>query len=340
MNINKNLALLAAICLAVCSEDASADSKVSPMPAARRTVVSEVRAAPNPRPRPTAAPRPTPAPRPIQPIIPITEQYGVGPSLLGNTPLYWDAYILPMGTHPAVLVIHGGGFKDGVPGPASVAQDLNAAGFNVFAIDYRLAPPHTDMPQQVRRDDGHYPEQTNDVATAIRAARAGSTAASAGKVTGKVGAVGGSAGASHAAYTAAAATLGGDMLDAAVLLSGAYDFHDAASLADTRCSTFADDVMNYVNSTDASPGGALDLASPYRRFTSASAPVFVIATNLDPMPPPQYQILTTKLSAVRAPNQTLLLTQTAGPDGCTQHSFEYWDAVKAQAIVFLDSNLR
>src|SRR5438132_989968 len=272
--------------------------------------------------------------------LPVIEQYGVGTSRFGNTPLFWHAYIIPTGRHPAVLVIHIGGFREGKAGPASVAQDLNAAGFNAFTIEYRLAPLHTDMPQQVMGDDGHYPEQTNDVATAIRAARAGSTAASAGKVTGKVGAVGGSAGASHAAYTAAAATLGGDMLDAAVLLSGAYDFHDPASLADVRCTTFAAAVTNYVNSTDASAGGALDLASPYRRFTSASAPVFVIATNLDPMPPQQFQILTTRLKSVGALNQTLLMTEAPGPNGCTRHSFHYWNDVKTQAIAFLNRMLK
>ena len=330
MKISKSLTLLVAICLTGFSEDTSADSKVSLTQAAQPSVASEVRATPSPRPRPIAAWRP------IQGTAPVTEQYGVGSSLLGTTPLYWDAYIIPTGTHPAVLVIHGGGFKDGEPGPDSVAQDLNAAGFNVFAIDYRLAPPGTDMPLQMVHDEGHYPEQTNDVATAIRAARAGSTAASAGKVTGKVGAVGGSAGASHAAYTAAATTLGGDMLDAAVLLSGAYDFHDPRSLVDTRCTTFGANVINYVNSSDASDGGALDLASPYRRFTSASAPVYVIATNLDPMPPQQYQILTARLNAVGAPHQALLITEAPGPGGCTRHSFGYWDDVKTQAIAFLN----
>jgi len=330
MNTSKNLTLLAAICLAVYSADAGTDPKVLPMSVVQRGVTSGVQPAPTPRPRPTSVPRS---------IIPVTEQYGVGTSRFGNTPLYWTAYIIPIGRHPAVLVIHGGGFKDGKPGQESVAQDLNAAGFNVFAIDYRLAPPHSDMSQQVRGDEGYYPEQTNDVATAINAARAGSTAASAGKVTGKVGAVGGSAGASHAAYTAAAATLGGDMLDAAVLLSGAYDFRDPASLADTRCATFAADVMNYVNSTDVSVGGALDLASPYLRFTSSSAPVFVITTNLDPMPPEQYKILITRLTAVGAPNQTLLMVEKPGPDGCTRHAFDYWDDVKTQAIAFLSSYL-
>src|SRR5438105_11218078 len=260
--------------------------------------------------------------------LPVIEQYGVGTSRFGNTPLFWHAYIIPTGRHPAVLVIHIGGFREGKAGPASVAQDLNAAGFNAFTIEYRLAPLHTDMPQQVMGDDGHYPEQTNDVATAIRAARAGSTAASAGKVTGKVGAVGGSAGASHAAYTAAAATLGGDMLDAAVLLSGNYDFHDPASLADVRCTPFAANVTNYVNSSVASNGGALDLASPYRRFTSASAPVFVIATNLDPMPPQQFQILTTRLKAVGDPNQTLLITEAPDPDVCTRQDFDFSNAIR------------
>src|SRR5919199_592186 len=89
------------------------------------------------------------------PGLPVTEQYGIGTSRFGNTPLFWHAYIIPTGRHPAVLVIHIGGFREGKPGPASVAQDLNAAGFNVFAIEYRLAPPHTDMPRQVAGDDGH-----------------------------------------------------------------------------------------------------------------------------------------------------------------------------------------
>src|SRR5262249_5876632 len=78
------------------------------------------------------------------------------------------------------------------------------------------------------------------------------------------------------------------------------------------------------------------LASPYHRFTSASAPVFVIATNLDPMPPQQYQILATRLNVVGAPHQTLLITEAPGPDGCTRHSFGYWDDVKTQAIAFLN----
>ena len=183
------------------------------------------------------------------------------------------------------------------------------------------------------------------MATAIRAARnPAPTSVAFGRVNGRVGAVGGSAGASHAAYCAAGPTLGGDQLDAAVLLSGAYDFHDPASLIDTRCATFGADVRNYVGCSPGPAcdgnGGLLDLASPYRRFTSSSSPVLIIASNLDPMPPNQYTILANKVAQVRVPGcGQLLITESPGPDGCTGHSFELWPDVRDQAIVFLNTFL-
>ena len=217
------------------------------------------------------------------------------------------------------------------------------AGFCVFDIEYRLAPPG-NVPGQ-GRDPGRYPEQTDDVATAIRAARnPARTSVAFGRVNGKVGAVGGSTGASHAAYCAAAPTLGGDQLDAAVLLSGAYDFHDPDSLIDIRCIMFGTGVRNYVGCSPGpacdGDGGLLDLASPYRRVSSSSSPVFIIASNLDPMPPNQYTILVNKVAAVDVPNcEHLLITERPGPNGCTGHSFALWPIVKDQAIAFFNTLL-
>jgi acetyl esterase/lipase len=275
---------------------------------------------------------------------PVIEQYGVGHSPSGDTPLRWRAFI-PHDSeiHPAIIVIHGGHFNAGDFTDLQTDQDLVCAGFCVFDIEYRLAPPGRVRGQG--RDLGHYPEQTDDVATAIRAARnPAPTSVAFGRVNGRVGGVGGSAGASHAAYCAAAPTLGGDQLDAAVLLSGAYDFHDPASLIDTRCATFGADVRNYVGCSPGPAcdgnGGLLDLASPYRRFTSSSSPVFIIASNLDPMPPNQYTILGNKVAQVRVPGcGQLLITESPGPDGCTGHSFELWPDVRDQAIVFLNTFL-
>jgi hypothetical protein len=112
-----------------------------------------------------------------------------------------------------------------------------------------------------------------------------------------------------------------------VLLSVASDFHDPASLIDTRCATFGEDVRNYVGCSPGPAcdgnGGLLDLASPYRRFTGSSSPVFIVASNLDPMPPNQFTILVNKVAAVGVPNcEHLLITERPGPNGCTGHSFE------------------
>ena len=165
-----------------------------------------------------------------------------------------------------------------------------------------------------------------------------------GRVNGKVGAVGGSAGASHAAYCAAAPTLGGDQFDAAVLLSGPYDFHDPASLIDTRCAAFGSNVRNYVGCSPGPAcdgnGGLLDLDSPYRRFTRLSSPVFIVASNLDPMPPNQFTILVNLVAAVGVPNcEHSLIVQTPGRNGCTGHSFDLWPNVSSQSIAFLNSFL-
>lgn len=275
----------------------------------------------------------------------VVEQYGIGHSVFGDTALQWRAFVPNDGkTHPAIIVIHGAFFNAGNFFNTQTDQDLVCAGFCVFDIEYRLAPPGK-VPGQ-GRDPGHYPEQTDDVATAIRAARnPAPTSVAFGRVNGKVGAVGGSAGASHAAYCAAAPTLGGDQLDAAVLLSGAYDFHDPASLLDTRCGTFGADVRNYVGCSPGPAcdgnGGLLDLASPYRRFTSSSSPVFIVATNLDPMPPNQFTILVNKVAEVGVPNcQQLLITQTPGRNGCTGHSFDLWPDVATQAIAFFNTLLQ
>jgi acetyl esterase/lipase len=274
----------------------------------------------------------------------VLEQYGIGHSVFGDIPLRWEAYIpTDTKTHPAVIVIHGGNFNGGDFTNGQTDQDLVCAGFCVFDIEYRLAPPGK-IPGQ-GRDSGRYPEQTIDVAAAIRAAKnPAPTSVAFGRVNGKVGAVGGSAGASHAAYCAAAPTLGGDQLDAAVLFSGAYDFHDPASLRDTRCAQFGKDVRNYIGCSPGpacdGSGGLLDLASPYRRFSAASSPVFIIASNLDPMPPNQYTILVNTVAAAGVPNcEHLLITERPGPNGCTGHSFELWPNVTYEAIAFLNTFL-
>src|SRR5436190_15142140 len=60
---------------------------------------------------------------------PVIEQYGIGHSSSGDTPLRWRAFIPNDSvTHPAIIVIHGGGFKGGDFDDTRTDQDLVCAG--------------------------------------------------------------------------------------------------------------------------------------------------------------------------------------------------------------------
>src|SRR5438132_14227962 len=75
-------------------------------------------------------------------VTPVIEQYGIGHSSFGDTPLEWRAFIPNDGkTHPAIIVIHGAFFNAGDFTDTQTDQDLACAGFCVFDIEYRLAPP-------------------------------------------------------------------------------------------------------------------------------------------------------------------------------------------------------
>ncbi|HEY3662046.1 MAG TPA: alpha/beta hydrolase [Chthoniobacterales bacterium] len=247
---------------------------------------------------------------------PIIEQYGVADD---GTILTWQVFPAKgAGEHPNVLVIHGGGFS---ANPAdskllACAKDLSAAGMNAFVIDYRLAPPGM-LPGQ--KSDGRYPDQTNDVVVAIRAARADS------RGNGKVGAVGGSAGGSHIVYTAANGTPGDDRVDAAVCLSGAYDYGDKTSWR-WQQGAFLGWVSNYVDSTDAR---VLEAASPVSFIKGIMPPLKLYTSDSEPMPPQQLTDLVDQLESVRSRNYE----QAVIPGRA--HAFAYWNSISADAIDFL-----
>ena len=291
------------------------ETSESALPKATKT---EVDPSPSLDPSPTITSTPTPTNQEIYAITP------------DGTPLHWLVYTpTGSGPWPAALVIHVGGFRAAYPGSLEAAQDLAAAGYLALAIEYHLAPPAKPMPQQVT--PGYYPLQTDDVRDAIMAASRDP------RCNGKVVAAGGSAGASHAAYCAATGTLGLDRFDAAVCLSGAYDFGDAQSLGDALRRNFKTDVQNYVNTTDVTK---LLAASPVTFVTDSISPLFLVATNNDPMPFEQLPDMVDALqSAGAADYQQLLITEPNGPDGFTRHAFEYWSDVKNHAIAFLNNRL-
>jgi acetyl esterase/lipase len=248
-----------------------------------------------------------------------TEVYGTASD---GTLLHWVVYTpAGAGPWPAVLVIHGGGFYKGSPDSASesvtCAQDLANAGYIAFSIEYRLAPPGS-LTGQV--SDGRFPDQSDDVKLAVRAARSDS------RCNGQVGAVGGSAGGYHTAFVASTGTIGDDRIDVGVSLSGAYDFSDFSP--SPNIDAFTSNVTNYVgvSSTDIA---ALRSASPAWLVDETVSALYMVNTLEDPMPYSQLPDMVTKLDALGVTNyQALSLPGN-------EHAFAYWATVKDHALAFL-----
>jgi acetyl esterase/lipase len=245
------------------------------------------------------------------------EVYGTAPD---GTELHWVVYTpTTPGPWPAVLVIHGGGFKGGGPASgAACATDLANAGYIAFSIEYRLAPNGALAGQ---KSDGRYPQQTDDVKMAVRAARSDR------RCNGQVGSVGGSGGGCHTAYVAATGTKGDDRIDVGVSLSGAYDFTDFSP--DANLGNFISDVTNYLNVSEFNTAGLL-AASPVNFADANIAPLFLINSEHDTMPFPQLGDMTRKLDSLGLHNYQALTIPGS------QHAFDYWATVKDQVLAFLD----
>jgi len=239
-----------------------------------------------------------------------------------GTYLTWDVYQpTARPPYPVALVIHGGSWRSGnshgtdIPG---CAQDLADAGYLALSIEYRLAPPGR-LPGQ--SSSGRYPDQTHDVTFAIIAARLDV------RGNGRVVAVGGSSGGTHAIVGCTIGTPGYDRLDAAVSLSGAYDFSDRTP--DPHLEFFVNDCDNYCGITGLEP---LQDDSPVAMVTSDISPVLMFESRHDFMPVSQLGDMTARLDALGVTNY-----QSVNVPG-SLHAFEQWSQVKDQAIAFLNSN--
>jgi len=292
-------------------------------------------------------------PRPFPPGVSGVEQYGTGVNAAGNTSLKWKLLRHADVPRPWGIVVHGGEYKYGDPGPSAVCQDLYDNGWNCVAIQYRLAEPANNMRppggNQPAGDHGYWPELLNDVSQAIIACRTGSTPGTTGFTTGVVFGIGGSAGGQIVSTFVAAPYAGGDQLDCAVALSGLYDFKLASSTP-TNCGTnTSDDVFNLFGCAPGvcdGVGGAMDLASSKHLFGPTSHPFLFFQTIRDSMPPTQYAtMLATAISSACPCTHREINEPDIPGKSCTRHSFHYWypnppdqpDSVKDEAIAFVNT---
>jgi len=290
----------------------------------------------------------------VLPAVGKLEQYGTSST---GVALRWTAFEpADGGPHPAVLVLHAGGFMTGNAGPPNVAQDLAAAGFFALAAEYRLAPPHTSMntPKHLNPsqntvfpiDDGYYPTQTTDVQMAIRAARQDP------RCNGLVYCVGGSAGGSHSVFMAATGKAGDDMPDLIVSLSGVYEFTDkehlrTPCLPDEGC--FWEIVINYVGVPDfASHRKELAAASPITYVKDNFPPSFILASSNDAtaLHIHDFPQLLAKLNSVGITESTASYPEAGHYKqwlvpvaGIKTHAFEYWPQVRSSVIAWLQAGV-
>jgi acetyl esterase/lipase len=278
--------------------------------------------------------------------------------------------------HRVAIVIHAGGYKSGSM-EAGIAQELSLSGFMGVAIEYRLAPPHLDMNtpahpfpgQNNIGDDGHYPEQTDDVRDAIVHYRNDP------RSNGEVVVIGGSAGGSHSLYLAARGTPGVDMPDLAVLLScGVSNLADPNQWAlvcnnGETCPHQA--VANYLNIPDPAPGpptgGDLlraQAASPAQWMHLGMCPFWAMCSSKDSLGIPTstgFNIHSYNKDGTIGPleNGANGIVPTALAIGLTEttssvpeansfeativdvsahsHAFDYWDQVKSQVIPWISA---
>jgi hypothetical protein len=183
-------------------------------------------------------------------------------------------------------------------------------------------------------DDGHYPEQTDDVQVAIRTARADP------RCDGRVYCLGGSAGASHALYMAATGTAGDDRPDLFVGLSGVYNMSDPSFIGQdcddpdtcphSACTNYLGIRDNFPNFTPADLA-ALKTASPDTYLTSSTCPIFVMRSSKDATGISQtFDSLIGTMMKIRL-NESAAPVPKAGrykeatvPVQAFAHAFDYW----------------
>ena len=195
-------------------------------------------------------------------------------------------------------------------------------------MSYRLAPccyiqgqdDHNTSPLS-----GRPAEQTNDIKALVNAARADSHC-----YNNQVVAIGGLAGASHAIWVALDKSVstvwpewGPDhRLQAAVGLSGAYDYSDRTPECYMDLTQFENDIENYTNTCKREdPNGPIDQKrfSPVTKVTSDAPPIYIINSEEDPRP--WHQIIDMQCALENAGVTNFKLWTIPHS---SQHSFAYW----------------
>jgi dienelactone hydrolase len=246
---------------------------------------------------------------------------------------------------------------DGNHSERVATKDLNDAGFLVFQVEHRLAPPNTihgqddhDRSTEEGIASGRPPQQTDDIKQQILAALADT------ECNQKIYIIGGSSGGAHTAWVALDGTAGNIIgwtpevrakIKAVVCLSGLFDLGTrqyGTVGPDFDPAAYVNVIENYTNThTVDQPYGIQEAASAMSLVANATLiPAFrFYATDDDTIPPQQAVDMQRALSdrGVDAVEYTI--------PGSSAHCFNQWritntftgECVGAEIIAFLQSYL-
>jgi acetyl esterase len=215
---------------------------------------------------------------------------------------------------PAVVLIHGGGWRAGDKRVfADQGNQLAERGFVAFSVNYRLAPDHP------------YPAAVDDVEAAVVWVR--THADDYGVDADRIGALGGSAG-GH--LTGMLATIGDGPLDrghriaAGVSWSGPMDLESIA---------VAPMVQAFVGCAPDACADKYADASPIVHVDKSDAPMLLVNSTNELVPQTQADTMKAALDAAGVANQEIVLPGRA-------HARAYTGRVWDQTVAFLENYLK
>lgn len=240
---------------------------------------------------------------------------------VGGQRLKLDAYVPESGgqLRPAVVIVHGGGWRSGDKGDWSgEAQKLMNAGFVAFSVNYRLVPAF------------RFPAQLEDVQAAVRWVR--SHAAELGVDPARIGALGGSAGGHLAGLLG---TTGSGPLDrdarvkAVVSWSGPMNFHADINPERGQSSTAVPELLGC--SRDACPD-LYSQASPIDQVDSTDAPMLLANSKEELVPEAQATTMSARLDQAGVANRLVIFPGS-------QHARAYSQKVWADTLAWFQQHL-
>lgn len=247
----------------------------------------------------------------------IITMHNIAYSHAGGHPILLDAYLPESGVHPAVVMIHGGGWAYG--GKYEMVwegQHLAEAGFAAFALDYRMAPPGGGW---------HAPTALTDVQSAVDWVRANASTYRVNRL--KVGVLGASAGGNLAMMLGTNGQPGGDRVSVVVSWSGQSDL----PLLNTHHTVNA--ATNYLGCSYKVCPQRWEENSPINHVSAETSPMLLCNSKHELMPLNQATTMGKKLAAAKIPYELDILNGD-------QHARSYATTAWTPTVAFLKKYLQ